>query len=74
MVARLGLADREDIRDVLVHTTGANFHPVPGDYVLPQREGTYSVYPDLQGDMFVTMNTKGGAQTYDHKLVTYLQP
>lgn len=34
----------QEINQFTVHTTGANFHPVPGTYVLPQREGSYSIF------------------------------
>lgn len=65
----------EPLFSASVHTTGGNFHPVPGRYLLPQREGTFEIYPKADTpELWVRMNTKGGSQTYDHPLITYLNP
>jgi len=64
-----------DSAEILLYTTGGNFHPVPGYYMLPNGEGNFTVWtsPDKQG-LHVKMNTMGSGTSYDHPMVTWMNP
>lgn len=54
--------------DCHVYACGGLFYPVPGEYILPCREGKYSVVPGADYAM-VYMTTQRSGNTYTHPLV-----
>lgn len=64
------LADYLPTFDCKMYISGLNFYPVPGTYILPEREGSYKVYKDEATDTSrVTMKTCGTDTSYTHPLV-----
>lgn len=59
--------------DCNMYISGINFYPVPGRYVLPEREGAYVIYKDTVSDVaMVAMKTCGSDTSYSHPLVQVL--
>jgi hypothetical protein len=57
-------------RHSLVHVVGGDFFQLPGTYVLPFREGTYTI----TGDSEVLFNSRSSGTAYKHQLVSYPEP
>lgn len=51
-----------------MHVAGGGFWHMPGTYILPFSEGTYTVYNN-DNKLYVKMITKATGQTYTHRWV-----
>lgn len=64
------LGDYQPSFDCTMYISGLNFYPVPGKYVLPEKEGEVLVYRDRDSGMGrITMKTCGSDVSYHHPLV-----